>query len=127
MKRALILTGILVSFLAACTTRTNHGSSTDSKDVIDTAKYYYIISVNSGKNLDVEGGSVENGVRIIQYSSNGFDNQRFKFKLHTDGTYSIMSKKSGLYLDVFENSTENGATIVQWQYSGNDNQRDGVG
>ncbi|HBX53104.1 MAG TPA: hypothetical protein DEH02_18735 [Bacteroidales bacterium] len=123
MKQTLVFTAILAIFFAACTTRTNPNASTDSSDIIDTSKYYYIISVNSGKNLDVEGGSVENGVKLIQYSNNGYDNQRFKFKLHADGAYSIMCKKSGLFLDVFENSIEDGAPIVQWQYSGNDNQK----
>ena len=57
--------------------------------MIDTTKLYYIESVYSHKFLDIDKGSVDDGANLIQFSFNGMDNQKFKFRLLPDGFYNL--------------------------------------
>ncbi len=85
--------------------------------------YYKIVSVHSGKVLDVAGLSTENGANIYQWEYVGGDNQMWKFVHAGDGYYTIACKRSGKYLDVSGASTADGANIIQWPSHGGNNQK----
>lgn len=73
--------------------------------------------------FDIEGNSLNQGARLIQWPYHGGSNQMFTFEPLGDGSYKIISKRSGLVLDVSGGSTAQGAQIIQWPFHGGDNQR----
>ncbi len=85
--------------------------------------FYRIVSVNSGKVLDVAGASTAPGTQIVQYSYWGGANQLWTVEPRENGSVSIMSAYSGLVLEVDRSSTENGAPVVQRSYAGGAHQR----
>lgn len=84
---------------------------------------YAIVSRFSGKAIDVDSLSTEDGANIMQWTYWGSSSQQFDVTNLGDGSYSIRPAHSGKSLDVFEFSLENGGDIRQWTYSGGTNQR----
>jgi len=85
--------------------------------------YFRIKAKHSGKVIDVESGSTDDGANIIQWSWHGGDNQQWLFVEVEPGYYKIVAKHSGKVMDVANGSTEDGANVLQWTYHGGDNQR----
>jgi len=85
--------------------------------------FFKILNRNSGKSIDVNGGSTNNGGNIIQWDYSGGNNQQWAFNAQGNGYFSIVNKNSGKSLDVNGGSTNGGAGIIQWDYSGGDNQQ----
>ncbi|WP_051393698.1 RICIN domain-containing protein [Glycomyces arizonensis] len=90
---------------------------------IDTSAWYQIVSRHSGKVLDVDQGSTDNGAAIVQWTDNDSTNQQFRFLDSGDGYYRIQARHSGKVIDVYEASTDNGADLVQWTDNGGANQQ----
>ena len=65
------------------------------------AGYYQILSVQSGKSLDVANASSEPGANLWEYSWNGSNAQLWKFIVNSDGSYYIKSKL-GTVVDIFK-------------------------
>jgi hypothetical protein len=84
---------------------------------------YYLLNVHSGKALDVDGVSVNNGANVHQWDYVNGANQKWQFVPAGNGTYSIKSVNSQKCLDVTDFSTSNGANVQQWSCSGNNNQK----
>ena len=83
-----------------------------------------IVSVNSGKALDVPSGSHDSNVLIQQYTLHGGSNQRWQFVASTDGqSVEILNDESGLALDVPNGSTTPGTPIQQYTPHGGPNQQ----
>ncbi len=78
---------------------------------------------NSGKYIDVAGGSAANGANILQWQNTGNTNQQFTFTDVGDGAYSIISAATGKSLDVAGGSSNNASNILQWTYGGALNQK----
>ncbi|MFF0079247.1 RICIN domain-containing protein [Streptomyces canus] len=75
--------------------------------------FYKILNKNSGKAIDVSGGSTSAGANIIQWNDTGAPNQRWRWVAVGDGTYEIVNLNSGQLLDVTGGSTADGATVIQ--------------
>ena len=91
---------------------------------LSTGRRVGAISVrHSGKVLDVEGASGDNGVPIIQWGYHGGGNQLFQLEPLDDGSFRLVAQHSGRVLDVEGGSTENGTRIIQWDWHGGANQR----
>ena len=84
---------------------------------------YLLQNRNSSLYMDVDKGSNLNGANIIQWSSTGGANQKFKLTDVGNGAYSIINVQSGKAIDVAYGSTDNLAKVLQYDYSGNYNQR----
>ncbi|WP_165768344.1 RICIN domain-containing protein [Hymenobacter amundsenii] len=82
-----------------------------------------LINVNSRRNLDIVGPSVENGVLVYQYELLNQDSQYWQVLSNFDGTYRIVNKYSLKALDVLDQSTADGALIQQYAFGGGTNQR----
>ena len=82
-----------------------------------------LISVHSGKALEVEAASAEDGANIIQWTYLGNDNQLWDIEHLGQGYYSIRAAHSGSSMDVYAWSTEDGGEIRQWSYLGGENQQ----
>eukprot|EP01100_Stratorugosa_tubuloviscum_P015421 TRINITY_DN88_c0_g1_i3.p1 TRINITY_DN88_c0_g1~~TRINITY_DN88_c0_g1_i3.p1 ORF type:complete len:133 (-),score=54.82 TRINITY_DN88_c0_g1_i3:123-521(-) len=81
--------------------------------------YYYVVSQhNPNLVLDIFGGSRDQEAKLIVWTYNGNDNQ--KFRINDDGT--IVSKHSGHCLDI-SGGVVKGHNIIQYSFHGGDNQR----
>ncbi|MFE4667895.1 RICIN domain-containing protein [Streptomyces sp. NPDC056716] len=93
-------------------------SSDDTRDV------FRIVAEHSGKVLDVEKASRENGARIIQWPWHGGANQLFYVRpIRVDGGYGIINVGSGKAVDVWAWGKDDGVPIIQWDWHGGANQR----
>lgn len=78
---------------------------------------YRIVSVNSGKVMDVAGASTADGAAIVQYFYWGGANQLWTVETVAGNTVVVKSVYSGKALSVAQGSQENGAAIVQLPYN----------
>ena len=91
---------------------------------IENTNYYKIISVNSAKAIDVQGGISDIGTNVDQYEQNGTDNQYWYFKDCGNGYYNIISKANGLCLDIAGGITDlNGANVQLFYNNGTEGQK----
>jgi myo-inositol-hexaphosphate 3-phosphohydrolase len=82
-----------------------------------------ITSRLSGKALEVENASQDDGANVIQWTYNGIPNQQWDIADAGNGYYTIRAAHSGKSLDVYNFSTEEGGEIRQWSFTGGANQR----
>ncbi|UYZ62935.1 RICIN domain-containing protein [Hymenobacter weizhouensis] len=90
-----------------------------------TATYagrFVLTARHSGKALDVENASTDNGGRLQQWENYSGKNQIWTLTATTDGYYTITNEHSGKVLDVQDVSPDNGANVHQWENFGADNQ-----
>jgi Ricin-type beta-trefoil lectin domain-like len=83
---------------------------------IDSSKTYKIMSLNSGKVLNVEGASTNNNATVNQYEWNAKSNQQWYFKPlsgSNKGYYEIVNGNSGKCLTIYGGSKKVGAKLVQ--------------
>jgi len=86
------------------------------------AAYYKLVNKNSGKVIDVSGGSSNDGANAIQWNDSGAINQHWQFVALSGGDYKIFCQKSGKVLAVNGASTADGASVVQYTDNGGANQ-----
>jgi hypothetical protein len=84
---------------------------------------YLIKAKQSGRCVDVSGGSSADGANVIQWTCHSGNNQRWALHQMSDGYYQIKSKLSGKCLEVAGSSTVNGANVQQMTCRGSNNQR----
>jgi hypothetical protein len=76
--------------------------------------YYQLVSVHSGKAIDIDGASTSAGAMAVQWAPHSGQNQQFRFEPSGDGYFRIIARHSGMALDVYEWNADNGAEIRQW-------------
>jgi hypothetical protein len=85
---------------------------------------YRIVANHSGKVFDVEGASLANGARVIQWDWHGGLNQQFElFKDPGANGYIFRAMHSGKVLDISGASLDQGALLIQWDNHFGPNQR----
>jgi hypothetical protein len=84
-----------------------------------------VVSVNSGKCLDVFGGptATADGVRVVQWTCSGGTNQQWRIQDLGTGFVNLIARHSNKCLDVNGASTADGAQIQQWTCTGSTNQQ----
>jgi hypothetical protein len=82
-----------------------------------------IFNRSSGKCLDVQEKSMQDGANIQQWDFGNGANQLWDVIHQGKGEYSIVSKLSGRALDVQDKSTEDGANVQQYRFANGANQR----
>ncbi|MBZ3906502.1 RICIN domain-containing protein [Streptomyces griseiscabiei] len=80
---------------------------------IDSGAYYRLVSVRSGKVLDVNGFSTADGTRIQQWTDQNTANQQWKLKAAGDGYFELVNRNSGKVLGIAGNSTARAAAAEQ--------------
>ncbi|MFI8531273.1 RICIN domain-containing protein [Streptomyces aquilus] len=80
---------------------------------VDAGAYYRLVSVRSGKVLDVSSFSTADGTRIQQYTDQSTANQQWKLKATGDGYYELVNRNSGKVLGIAGNSTAKAAAAEQ--------------
>jgi len=84
---------------------------------------YKLINRNSGKALDIAWGSQDNGANVLQYTYNGYNNQKWYLEPTGDGYYYLKSVATGKVVDVSGKSKSNGGDVIQWQKNNGTNQQ----
>lgn len=69
--------------------------------LFDPNRQYEISNVNSGKLLDVAGGSTAPGGGVIQYHDGNTANQRWRLTPTGDGYFTIYNVNSSLVLSMW--------------------------
>jgi photosystem II stability/assembly factor-like uncharacterized protein len=80
---------------------------------VDGNAYYELVSVRSGKVLDVNGFSTADGTRIQQWTDQRTANQQWKLKPMGDGYYELVNRNSGKVLGIAGGSTAQAAAAEQ--------------
>jgi hypothetical protein len=82
---------------------------------------YYIKNSYSKKCLNVAGGSVRNGTKIIQYTCSSALNNRWRLVSH-NGYYEIKNMNTNSFVNIAGGRASNGAKLVEWNTFGRTNQ-----
>ncbi|WP_405770998.1 RICIN domain-containing protein [Streptomyces sp. NBC_01538] len=95
---------------------------------VDGAAYYQLVSVRSGKVLDVNGYSTADGTRIQQWADQHSANQQWKLKPAGGGYYELVNRNSGKVLGIkgsstaraaaAEQQTDSSSTAQEWRIDG---------
>lgn len=85
---------------------------------VTTLSGNYYIRNRNGLYMDVSGGSLSDGAKMIQANYTGGTSQQFTFTHTADGVYQIRNVRSGKSLTIQSKSVGNGAAVEQWPYSG---------
>lgn len=85
--------------------------------------YFTITNVNSGLNVDVDGASKSEGARIIQWPSNGGQNQHWAVATVSPGVVSLTARHSNKVMEVTAGATADGGGLDQRSWSGGLNQQ----
>ncbi len=80
---------------------------------VDGDAYYRLVSVQSGKVLDVNSFSTADGTRIQQWTDQNTANQQWKLKPAGGGYYELVNRNSGKVLGIAGDSTADKATAEQ--------------
>jgi Ricin-type beta-trefoil lectin domain-like len=81
-----------------------------------TEDTYKIVNVNSGKLLDVSGGSREDEATVLQWADSNASNQWWKVIRLENGYFKLENVNSGKVLDVSALSKDDGAKVQQWGF-----------
>ncbi|WP_053847136.1 RICIN domain-containing protein [Streptomyces sp. NRRL B-24085] len=80
---------------------------------VDGDAYYRLVSVRSGKVLDVDGYSTADGTRIQQWTDQNTANQQWRLKPAGGGYYELVNRNSGKVLGIAGGSTAKSAAAEQ--------------
>ncbi|WP_371614172.1 RICIN domain-containing protein [Streptomyces sp. NBC_00454] len=97
---------------------------------VDGGAYYRLVSVRSGKVMDVNGFSTADGTRIQQWTDQGTANQQWRLRSTGDGYYELVNRNSGKVLGIAGDSSAQAAVAEQQTDSSSVSQEwriDGVG
>ena len=89
--------------------------------VINSGRYA-LISLATGRAIEVESRDSVNGADLIQRAYRGREYQQFDIQHLGNDLYSIRAAHSGKSMDVYEFNTEPGGELRQWDFTGADNQ-----
>jgi hypothetical protein len=117
---------LTVAAVLLVTTGIGPGHRLSAQDLPPVGRSIYsggIINRASGKALDVQNKSMDDGANIQQWDFGNGANQIWDVIHQGKDEYSIISKLSGRGLDVQDKSTEDGANIQQYRFANGANQR----
>ncbi len=80
---------------------------------VDGEAYYRLVSVRSGKVMDVNAFSTADGTRIQQWTDQDTANQQWKLRSTGDGYYELVNRNSGKVLGIAGDSTAQMAAAEQ--------------
>ncbi|MFF8673146.1 RICIN domain-containing protein [Streptomyces sp. NPDC015242] len=94
---------------------------------VDGDAYYRLVSVRSGKVLDVNGFSTAEGTRVQQWTDENTANQQWRLRPTGDGYFELVNRNSGMVLGIAgdsraqgaaaEQQTDSSATSQEWRIS----------
>ncbi|MDC0768769.1 RICIN domain-containing protein [Streptomyces sp. HD] len=112
-RRRWTATGLLVGVPAIVVPYFLFAQEDSQAATVDGDAYYRLVSVRSGKVLDVNGFSTADGTRIQQWTDQNTTNQQWKLKPAGGGYYELVNRNSGKVLGIAGSSTAQGAAAEQ--------------
>ncbi|MFF7946598.1 RICIN domain-containing protein [Streptomyces griseorubiginosus] len=112
-RRRWTATGLLLGVPAVLVPYLLYAQEDSQAATVDGDAYYRLVSVRSGKVLDVNGYSTADGTRIQQWADQNTANQQWKLKPAGDGYYELVNRNSGKVLGIAGNSTAQTAAAEQ--------------
>ncbi|GAB6991704.1 glycosyl hydrolase 53 family protein [Paenibacillus pini] len=89
-------------------------SAYNSNSPFDTSKKFKIVNRNSGKALNITGGSTQDGAAVQQWTYSSWNSQKFYLLDSGNGNYRIQNVNSMKLLDIENSSLNDGAKNIQW-------------
>ncbi|WP_158299950.1 pectinesterase family protein [Glycomyces paridis] len=117
------LAAVLSLLIGAVLAATVSLVATSSAQAVETGVWFKIESRHSGLVLGIRAASTASGAELVQWDSNGSQDQQFRFVDVGSGYYKIQVRHSGMVLDVASGSTADGAKVQQWGDSNSANQQ----
>jgi len=116
---------LILTVSAACTFDDPVSLVVQTTDLaIDGAATYTLIGVQSGRCVEVQGGSATPGARLIIATCGAArPQQRWRIEAMGSGVYRLRNVNSGLCMDVSGASTADGAPVIQWSCGSGANQQ----
>ncbi|MFF7160914.1 RICIN domain-containing protein [Streptomyces sp. NPDC008086] len=124
-RRRWTTTAVLLGVPAAVVPYLLFAQEDSQAATVDGDAYYRLVSVRSGKVLDVSSFSTADGTRIQQWTDQSTANQQWKLKPTGDGYYELVNRNSGKVLGIAGNSaaraaaaeqqTDSSATSQEWR------------
>ncbi|WP_141204860.1 RICIN domain-containing protein [Streptomyces griseorubiginosus] len=124
-RRRWTATGLLLGVPAVLVPYLLYAQQDSQAATVDGDAYYRLVSVRSGKVLDVNGYSTADGTRIQQWTDQNTANQQWRLKPAGDGYYELVNRNSGKVLGiagdstaqtaVAEQQTDSSATSQEWR------------
>jgi photosystem II stability/assembly factor-like uncharacterized protein len=112
-RRGWTATGLLLGVPAVLVPYLLYAQEDSQAATVDGDAYYRLVSVRSGKVLDVNGFSTADGTRIQQWTDQHTANQQWKLKPTGDGYYELVNRNSGKVLGIAGNSTAQAVAAEQ--------------
>ncbi|GHH23783.1 RICIN domain-containing protein [Streptomyces lanatus] len=112
-RRRWTATGLLLGVPAVLVPYLLYAQEDSQAATVDGDAYYRLVSVRSGKALDVNGFSTADGTRIQQWTDQNTANQQWKLKPTGGGYYELVNRNSGKVLGIAGSSTAQAAAAEQ--------------
>ncbi|MGC9538287.1 RICIN domain-containing protein [Streptomyces sp. UG1] len=112
-RRRWTATAVLLGVPAAVVPYLLFAQEDSQAATVDADAYYRLVSVRSGKVLDVSSFSTADGTRIQQYTDQNTANQQWRLRPTGDGYYELVNRNSGKVLGTAGNSTARAAAVEQ--------------
>ncbi|MFG3407573.1 RICIN domain-containing protein [Streptomyces sp. NPDC048142] len=112
-RRRWSATGLLLGVPAVLVPYLLFAQEDSQAGTVDRDAYYRLISVRSGKALDVKAFSTADGTRIQQWTDQNTANQQWKLRPTGDGYYELVNRNSGKVLGIAGDSTAQAAAAEQ--------------
>ncbi|MFI8932219.1 RICIN domain-containing protein [Streptomyces sp. NPDC053474] len=112
-RRRWTATGLLVGVPAVLVPYLLIAQEDSQAATVDGDAYYRLMSVRSGKVMDVNGFSTADGTRIQQWADQNTANQQWRLRPTGGGYYELVNRNSGKVLGIAGDSTAKGAAAEQ--------------
>ncbi|MFH9825393.1 RICIN domain-containing protein [Streptomyces bobili] len=112
-RRRWTATGLVIGVPAVLVPYLLFAQEDSQAATVDGDAYYRLVSVRSGKVMDVNAFSTADGTRIQQWTDQGTTNQQWRLKPTGDGYYELVNRNSGKMLGVAGSSTAKSAAVEQ--------------
>jgi GH43 family beta-xylosidase len=94
-----------------------------SGETAATPTAYTLVNRNSGKCLEVTGGSAADGTNIAQWTCGGGANQKWRIEDLGNDTSRLVNVATGKVMDTADCSAADGADLRQWSWLNNNCQK----
>ena len=99
----------------------NGGTNQQWRLARNSADYYSITGVASGKALDIPFATTTPDTQFHLWTPTGQANQQWQIAPSDNGNYTIESRSNGYNVAISASSTADGAVIIQWPTTGGTN------
>jgi 5-hydroxyisourate hydrolase-like protein (transthyretin family) len=94
-----------------------------STEALANGTYFVNLASDTGRVLDVDGGSRTSGANVQVWQNNDTGGQKWKIERGSDGLYTLTNCKSNKVLDLAGGSTTPGTNVRQWDANGSTAQK----